>query len=306
MIDKAKDSGCDAVKFQTFKAKEHYSKYTPLHSKYDKNIHQLIQELEIDRSWHEKLKKYCDNIGIHFFSSPCDYDSIDEMVRLNTGVLKVASFDLTDVKLIEYMAKTNLPIIMSTGLATLSDIENAVNTCKKAGNESIALLQCTSLYPAPARLSNLKSMKALKYAFDCVIGYSDHTMGDHIPIAAVAMGANIIEKHYTLDRNMNGPDHSFAMEPDELKDMVSKIRDVESAIGDGLKNGPRQEEKENFNLRRSIMAKHSIKKGAIIKENDLIIKRPGYGISPNLYDIVVGREAKVDIHEDEWITWEKI
>ncbi len=306
MIDKAKEAGCDAVKFQTFKAKEHYSKYTPLHSKYDKNIHELIEELEIDRSWHTKLKKYCDEVAIDFFSSPCDYQSIDEMVSLKTGVLKVASFDLTDTKLIEYMAKTNLAVLMSTGLATLSDIENAVNTCRKVGNDNIALLQCTSLYPAPAHLSNLKSINTLKQAFNCVVGYSDHTMGDHIPIAAVAMGAKIIEKHYTLDRTMKGPDHPFAMEPNEFKDMVLKIRDVELALGDGIKNGPREEEKENFNLRRSLIARKDIPKGKIINSDDIIIKRPGYGILPQFYDIIIGREARENIKADEWITWEKV
>ncbi len=228
------------------------------------------------------------------------------MVNLKTGLLKVASFDLTDIKLIEYMAKTGSSLLMSTGLATLSDIENAVNACRKIGNENFALLQCTSLYPAPAHLSNLKSMATIKQAFNCVVGYSDHTMGDHIPLAAVAMGAKIIEKHYTLDRSMKGPDHSFAMQPDELKDMVLKIRDVEAAIGDGIKNGPREEERENFNLRRSLIAKKDIHKGHTITEEDIIIKRPGYGILPQFYDIVVGREAKDDIKADEWITWEKV
>lgn len=306
MIDKAKEAGCDAVKFQTFKAKEHYSKYTPVHSRYDKNIHELIKELEIDRGWHKRLKEYCDKIKIDFFTSPCDYSSIDEMVALGANLLKVASFDLTDIKLIEYMAKTNLPIILSTGLATLSDIENAVNSCRKAENENIALLQCTSLYPAPAHLSNLKAMNTLKHAFNCVVGYSDHTTGDHISVAAVAMGAKIIEKHYTLDRNMQGPDHPFAMEPKELKEMVLKIRETEASLGDGVKNGPREEEKENFNLRRSLIAKKDIKKGKKITDGDIVIKRPGYGILPQFYDIMIGREAKADIKADEWITWKKV
>jgi sialic acid synthase SpsE len=252
------------------------------------------------------LKEYCDKKEIDFLTSPCDYESIDEMVEIKSKLMKVASFDLTDIKLIEYMEKTKLPIVLSTGLATLSDIENAINIFRRNKNENVALLQCTSLYPAPAYLSNLKSMKMLKEAFGCVVGYSDHTMGDHIPIAAVAMGAKIIEKHYTLDRNMEGPDHSFAMEADELKDMVNKIRDVEASFGDGMKNGPREEESENFNLRRSIIAKTDIEKGSIIKGEDIIIKRPGYGILPQFYDIVVGREAKVDIKHDEWITWDKV
>lgn len=306
MIDKAKEAGCDAVKFQTFKADEHYSKFTPKHSQHEKDVHALIKDLEIDRTWHKKLKNYCDSIGIDFCTSPCDYSSIDEMTELESALLKLASFDLTDTKLIEYMGKTNLPVILSTGLAKLSDIESAVDTLRKLERENFALLQCTSLYPAPAYLSNLNSMKMMKNAFDCVVGYSDHTLGDHIPLAAVAMGASIIEKHYTLDRSMKGPDHNFAIQPLELKEMVSKIRDIESAFGNGLKNGARDEEKESFSLRRSIHARKDIKKGQKIKTDDIIIKRPGYGISPNLYDLVVGRVAQENIVKDKWITWNEI
>jgi len=306
MIDRAKEAGCDAVKFQTFRAKDHYSVYTPLHSKYDKNIHELIEELEIDRSWHAKLKKYCDGKGIDFFTSPCDRESVDEMKALGCGVLKVASFDMTDVTLVEYMAKTGLGVILSTGLAAMGDIENAVNACRRAGNGNFALLQCTSLYPAPAHLSNLRAMDTMARAFGCVTGYSDHTMGDHIPVAAVAMGAKIIEKHFTLSRVMSGPDHPFAIEPDELKAMVEKIRDVEQAFGDGMKNGARDEEKENFGLRRSIIAARDIAVGSVITADDIVIKRPGYGILPQFRDIVTGRTAKRDIKADEWITWEMV
>jgi len=306
MIDKAKNSGVDAVKFQSFKADKHYSKFTPSHSSYKKNIYNLIKELEINKSWMHKLKKYCNEIEIDMFSSPCDYESIDEMVKLNTGILKVASFDLTDIKLIEYMAKnSNNAILLSTGMATLGDIENAVNICRKNSN-NFALLQCTSLYPAPCNLSNLNAINTMGLSFNCLTGYSDHTIGDHIAIAAVSMGAKIIEKHYTLDRTMKGPDHSFAIEPNELKLMVERIRDVEDAFGDGLKNGARYEEEENYKLRRSLIAKIDIKKGEVIGEKHIIIKRPGYGIKPKNYNLVIGRVATADIEKDEWITWEKI
>ena len=306
MIDKAKIAGCDAVKFQTFKADLHYSKYTPQHSKHEENIFDLIGRLEINREWHQKLKKYCDSLEIDFFTSPCDQDAINEMSILKVGLLKLASFDLTDIKLIESMAKTQIPIIMSTGLAKLSDIETAVNVCLNNNNSRIALLQCTTMYPAPVRLSNLNSMSLLKSAFNCVVGYSDHTIGDHVVLGAVAMGAKIIEKHYTLNREMSGPDHNFAIEPEELKDMVSKIRDIEQAFGDGLKNGAREEEKENLLLRRSLMANVDIKQGEVINSDNIIIKRPGYGIMPKFFNIVAGRIAKVDIKKDEWITWDKI
>jgi sialic acid synthase SpsE len=305
MIDKAKEAGVDAVKFQSFRAKTHYSKFTPKHSSHKKSVYNLIKDLEINKDWMRKIKRYCDKIGIDVFSSPCDYKSIDEMIELKTGALKVASFDLTDIKLIEYMAKSDLAILLSTGMATMSNIESAVITCKKH-TDNFALLQCTSLYPAPSNLSNLNTIKTMQLAFDCLVGYSDHTMGDHIAIAAVVMGAKIIEKHYTLDRGMKGPDHSFAIEPNELKSMVDKIRDVESSLGDGLKSGARDEEKENYSLRRSLIASNDIKKGEILSENNIIIKRPGYGIEPKNYDVVIGRVATVDIEEDEWITWDKV
>jgi len=305
MIDRAKDSGVDAVKFQSFKADKHYSKYTPRHSNYDKDIYQLIKELEINKNWMREIKKYCDTIDLDVFSSPCDYETIDEMIELETGALKVASFDLTDIELIRYMAKSDLSVLLSTGMATMSDIENAVNTCREYTN-NFALLQCTSLYPAPPNLSNLSAIKTMQLAFGCLVGYSDHTLGDHVAIAAVAMGAKIIEKHYTLDRHMHGPDHAFATEPDELKSMVVRIREVENSIGDGIKNGPRDKEAENYSLRRSLIANKDINKGEILSEKNITIKRPGYGIEPKNYNIVKGRTAKVNIKEDEWITWDKI
>jgi sialic acid synthase SpsE len=305
MIDKAKSAGVDAIKFQSFKAETHYSRYTPGHSNYKKKLYDLIKDLEMNHNWMRKIKNYCDELDIDVFSSPCDYKSVDEMIELRTGALKVASFDLTDVKLIEYMAKSDLAILLSTGMATMGDIENAVNACKKSTN-NFALLQCTSLYPAPPRLSNLNAIKTMQLAFDCLVGYSDHTLGDHIAISAVSMGAKIIEKHYTLDREMGGPDHSFAIEPSELKIMVQRIRDVEDSFGDGLKNGARVEETENHSLRRSLIASSDIKKGETLTENNVTIKRPGYGISPIDYDIVIGRVATTNIKEDEWITWNMI
>ena len=305
LIDKAKEAGADAVKFQSFKVKNHYSKFTPNHSNYKKSVYNLIKDLEINKNWMGEIKKYCDKIKIDVFTSPCDYKSVDEMVRLKTGALKVASFDLTDIKLIEYMSKSDLAIILSTGMATMSDIENAVIACKKNTN-NFALLQCTSIYPAPSSLSNLKTMKTMQSAFGCLVGYSDHTLGDHVAVAAVAVGAKIIEKHYTLDRSMEGPDHAFAIEPEELRFMVEKIREVENSLGDGIKDGARYEETENHSFRRSLIAGRDIKKGDILSEEDIIIKRPGYGIMPINYDIVIGRTALVDIKEDEWITWDKV
>lgn len=307
MIERAAEAGVDAVKFQTFKAKNHYSKKTPQISLYDKGIYELIEELEIDRSWHTKLAKVSRDVGVDFLDSPCDFDAIDLACEVDMPLLKVASFDMVDIRLIDKVSSTGRGVIFSTGMANLSEIETAVNICRNNNNEKIIVLQCTSIYPAPIELSNLKAMDTIKRAFNVIVGYSDHTLGDHIPCAAVAMGAKVIEKHYTLDRNMKGPDHAFAIEPQELDLMVKKIRDIESAIGNGIKNGPRPEEMEHYQkARRSIIAKRNIAAGEIIKDEDLIIKRPGNGVHPSQLPIVVGRKALRDIETDDPITWDSI
>jgi len=197
--------------------------------------------------------------------------------------------------------------MFTTGMCKLSEIETAVNICRENGNNNIIVLQCTSIYPAPAYLSNLRAMHTIRNCFDVIVGYSDHTLGDHLACASVALGAKVIEKHYTLSRTFEGPDHSFAIEPNELRSMVNKIKDVEAGMGNGLKNGPAPEEMEFFqNARRSLQAAREIHKGKVIAEEDIIIKRPGYGIHPSLINLVIGRQAKQDIQSDEPITWEML
>lgn len=308
LIDAAADAGVDAVKFQTFRAKSHYSKFTPGFSYLnDVNTFNLIQSIEIDRNWHAPLKEYAESRNVIFLSSPCDFDAVDELNQLEVPIFKIASFDLSDLQLIRYIAKTGRPLILSTGLADWMDIQRAIDVCKAEGNEKIILLQCTSLYPAPVKLSNLKAIRTMRDSFGVLTGYSDHTEGEHICLGAVTLGACVIEKHFTLDRNLRGPDHSFAMEPKELKAMMIHLREIETAIGDGVKNGPRLEEKEMFEKgRRSIHASSRILKGEMITIEKLTIKRPGLGISPHLIDIIVGRTAKYDIEEDQWINWEMI
>lgn len=307
MIERAAESGVDAVKFQTFKAKNHYSQKTPGISLYKKGIYELIEELEIDRSWHTKLAAVSKNAGVDFLDSPCDFEAIELACQVNMPLLKVASFDMVDIKLIDKISNTGRGVIFSTGMANMSEIETAVNICRNNNNEKIIVLQCTSIYPAPIELSNLNAMEVIQKAFKVIVGYSDHTLGDHIPCAAVALGAKVIEKHYTLNRNMKGPDHAFAIEPLELDLMVQKIRDIESAMGNGIKNGPRPEEMEFYEkARRSIIAKVDINKGEKIREEDVIIKRPGSGIHPSQLQLVIGRTARKKIERDDPITWDSI
>ena len=308
MIDAAADAGVDAVKFQTFRAQSHYSRRAPGFSYLnDCNIFDLIESLELDRSWHAPLKEHAERLNLVFLSSPCDIEAIDELDRLGTAAFKVASFDLTDVGLIRHMASTGRAVMLSTGLADWMDIQRAVDAIRETGNEKIVLLQCTSLYPAPARLSNVRAIPVMREAFGVLTGYSDHTEGDHVCLAAVAVGACVIEKHFTLDRSLPGPDHSFAIEPAPLKQMMQRLRDVEAAMGDGAKTGPRPEEREMFDKgRRSLHAACRIAKGDVITPNMITAKRPGLGIQPYLLDVVVGRVARADIEEDQWVTWDMI
>jgi len=296
LIDAAADAGVDAVKFQTFRASQHYSRRTPGFSYLgDQDTFALIESLELDRSWQGRLLEHANERGVEFFSSPCDVEALAELDALGVPAHKLASFDLPDVGLVAAMARTGKPIVLSTGMATWMDIQLALDAMAAEGNDQAILLQCTSLYPA------------MRAAFGTLVGYSDHTMGDHVALASVALGACFIEKHFTLDRSLPGPDHPFAMEPTELAAMVQRIREVESSLGDGRKAGPRPEEMEMAAKgRRSLHARDDIPAGTVIADDMLVVKRPGLGISPSLRSQVVGRKAARVIEHDEWITWDSL
>lgn len=304
LIDVAAEAKADAVKFQIFKAESLYSKYTPEFSYLKgQNTYELIKSIETPREWIKELAEYCKSKNIIFFASPFDFEAIDILDKY-VPAFKIASFEITDLELLKYAAEKGKPMIISTGMANLGEIEDAISAIRSVGNEDIILLHCNSLYPTPVEVVNLKAIETMRTAFKVPVGFSDHTLGIHIPIAAVAMGACMIEKHFTLDRTLPGPDHSFAIEPDELKEMVRCIREVEKAKGSGIKEKSDLESEEMYvKARRSIHAKVDIPKGTRITRDMLIIKRPGYGIKPKFIDMVVGREAKKDIKEDEWITW---
>lgn len=308
MIDAAIDAGADAVKFQTFDAKTHVSSKAESPSYLEeRDIQKLLKSLELNREWHAGLQAHTIKAGGVFFSSPCDREAVDGLEAIGCPAYKLASFDLPDLEFVSYLAKTGKPLILSTGLADWMDIQRAVDAAHATGNNQLALLQCTSLYPAPAYLSNLRAMPAMRQTFDVLTGYSDHTMGDNVTCASVAMGACIVEKHFTLDRSLPGPDHNFAMEPKEFQEMTVRIREIESAMGDGIKNGPRNEESEMALMaRRSLHAARSIDAGMPISSEDLCVKRPGLGIAPHFQEHIIGRTAQRNIDADEWITWEMI
>lgn len=306
MINKAAEAGVDAVKFQTFKAEYLYSKKTPKFSKDNIKPFDLIKAIELPREWHKELYKYSVERDLHFLSSPFDFEAVDELDKIGVLAFKVASFEITDLELLKYIAKKKKPIILSTGMATLGEIEEALEVIRSQGNDDVILLHCNSLYPSPVEIVNLNVINMLSRAFQIPIGFSDHTIGIHISIAAVAKGSKVVEKHFTLDRKMKGPDHSFAIEPNELKQMVQNIRDVEKAMGTGVKERTKDEQEMYEKGRRSIIAAKDISKGTKITRDMLIIKRPGFGIKPKFLDMVVGKTTKRDIKAEQWLVWEDI
>ena len=310
LIDVAKDAGADAVKFQTFKAENVVSKladkaeYQKRATGSDKSQLEMIKKLELSFGDFVKLKKYCDKKGIMFLSTPFDHQSIDFLYDL-VDIYKIPSGEITNYPYLKHIAAKNKSIIMSTGMANLGEIEEAINTIREVNSKAkISLLHCTANYPTPYEEVNLKAMQTLAIAFKLPVGYSDHTLGIEVPVAAVAMGANIIEKHFTLDKNLPGPDHKASLEPDELKEMVNAIRNIEKALGDGIKK-PNISEIETMKVaRRSLIATRDIRAEEIIKESDITIKRPGTGIPPKFKDIVIGMKLINDIRQDEPFRWE--
>jgi N,N'-diacetyllegionaminate synthase len=312
LTDVAKDAGADAVKFQTFKAenvviknaeKAEYQKET---AGIEESQYDMIKKLELTEEDFGELADYAKEKKILFLSSPFDKESVDLLDGLDVPVFKVGSGEITSFPLLRYIARKRKPIILSTGMSTLGEVEEALNVIRSEGVKDIILLHCVSNYPAKIEDVNLKAMETLKQAFKIPVGFSDHTLGITVPIAAVALGACIIEKHFTLDRDLPGPDHKASLEPNELKEMVQAIRDVEKALGDGVKRPTKDEEEIKRAARRSIVAKVDIPKGTIIAEDMLDVKRPGTGIEPKYIDMIVGKKAKENIRKDELVTREMI
>ena len=311
LIDVAAEAGADAVKFQTYSAETLYSKKTPrfsyLEGVSDRDTWDLIKAIELPREWQGELAGHAARRGIRFLSTPFDHRAVDELSALDVPAYKIASFEIVDLALVGYAASKGRPMILSTGLASYEDIADALGACAAAGNGDVILLQCASLYPAPPGRMNLRAMATMRQAFAVPVGLSDHSLGIHVASAAVALGACVVEKHFTLDRRLPGPDHPFAVEPGGLRELVRQIREVEAALGDGLKLGPAPEEEEmHRKARRSLVAARAIPSGTRIERSMIAIKRPGSGIRPKFVELVVGRVARVDIEEDAVLTWEML
>ena len=311
LVEKAKEAGVDYIKFQTFKASKLVTKAAKQAEYQQKNIgiegdsqYQMLKKLELSPEEHEILIDYCHQLGIKFFSTAFDFDSIDYLHSLNLGLWKIPSGEVTNYPFLKRIAAYNEPTILSTGMCDMEDVRAAVDALYKNGHskENLILLHCNTEYPTPFEDVNLKAMDALRKEFGVEVGYSDHTKGIEVPIAAVALGATVIEKHFTLDRNMEGPDHKASLEPDELKAMVSAIRNIEKAVGgDGTKHVSDSEKKNIAIARKSIVAACDIKAGEFFSEQNLTVKRPGNGISPMRWEEVVGTKATRDFSEDDLI-----
>jgi len=311
LVDKAYESGADAIKFQTFKAENLVTKNAPK-AEYQKsttgdgNQFEMLKKLELSKKDHIVLKKYCEEKGIIFISTPFDFESVDLLEKIDVPLYKVGSGDLTNLPLLKYIASKNKPIILSTGMANLGEVEEAINTIYETGNNKLILLHCTSNYPTAYEDVNLRAMLTMQEAFKLPVGYSDHTIGIEVPIAAVTLGAKVIEKHFTLDRKMEGPDHRASLEPNQLKLMVKSIRNIEKAMGDGIKRCSKSEENTKSVARKSIVAGRDINKGEVITIKDISFKRPEFGLKPKYINLIIDKKARRNIKENEFITFDDI
>ena len=300
-IEAMADAGADAVKFQTFTPDtitiDCDNEYFQIKqgTVWDGQVlYELYKDAYMPWDWQPKLKKIAEDLGLIVFSSPFDKTSVDFLEDIDVPAYKIASFEITDIPLIEYVASKGKPIIISTGIASLEDIDLAVKVCKDAGNNNISLLKCTSSYPAPLDEINLNTIPDIKNRFDVIVGLSDHTLGCEVSIAAVALGANIIEKHFILDRNMGGPDSEFSMEPHEFKRMVDSIRNIEKALGT-VSYKLSDKMKSNREFSRSLFVVKDMKKEDIISEDNVRSIRPGFGLHPKYLNQIVGKKVKRDL-----------
>ncbi len=307
LVDKAVWAGADCIKFQTFNSENLVSadaqkaEYQKKSTDSKESQLEMLKKLELSKEQFIKLKDYCQQKGILFLSTPFDFESVDFLASIGVKTWKIPSGEVTNYPLLRKIGQLKESVIMSTGMCTMDEVHSAVDVLNQFGTTDITLLHCTTEYPAPYDSVNLNAMMTLKKEFGFKVGYSDHTKGIEIPIAAVAMGASLIEKHFTLDCNMEGPDHKASLEPDEFKKMVIGIRNVEKAMGDGIKK-PSEAEKKNIAVaRKSIVAACYIKKGEAFTDINLTAKRPGCGISPMKWNSVLDNKAKRDFCEDEMI-----
>ncbi len=311
-IEAMKEAGADAVKFQTYTADTITIDSVNECFKIKQNtiwdgqiLHKLYEEASMPWEWQPRLKKIVEDLGMICFSSPFDKTAVDFLEGMAVPAYKIASFEITDIPLIKYVASKGKPIIISTGVAELSDIEEAIDACKKVGNNQIAILKCTSAYPAAYEEMNLKTMPDMIKKFGAIIGLSDHTLGIEMPVAAVSLGAKIIEKHFILDKSIGGPDASFSLVPEQFREMVRAIRNTEKALGK-VTYDLSEKSKKNREFSRSLFVVENIKKGEILTEKNIRSIRPGFGLAPKYYEEVLGKKAGKDIDRGTPLNWDML
>lgn len=314
MIDTAKTCGCDAVKFQSWTpdsliAKEEYDrnqKYNDSPKKHFGSLREMVEKYYLRPEQHYELKKHCDGADIEFCSSPFSKDEVDLLEDIGVSFFKIASMDVNNHELIKYIASKRKPVVLSTGMSTLAEIATAVKMIEDEGNRLIVLLHCVSIYPPSYEEIHLNNISMLRQTFGYPVGFSDHTIGTSIPLASVALGSCLIEKHFTLDKDLPGWDHEISADPNEMRTIVSESRNIAKALGSLQRTVSFAEEEKKLKFRRSIVANSDLKKGHILTYDDLVYKRPGTGIKPHEAQYVVGRSLKHDIDRDELIKWKDI
>lgn len=314
LVDAARSAGADAVKFQDFSAERLVARSAPKAAyqkaartnQPDEYQYAMLKELELEADEFAQLRDHCARVGIEFLASPFDEASAERLVALGMRTIKVASGELTNLPLLKRIGELGRPVILSTGMSWLGEVETAVRTLREAGAHEISLLHCVTEYPAPPEEINLLAMRTLEQAFGLPVGYSDHTPGTEIAVAAVALGATIIEKHLTLDTTLPGPDHSASLDPEEFGRMVRAIRNVELALGDGRKEPAPCEVPNMVVARRSLVSARALKAGQPLRREDVVIKRPGSGIAPADIELVVGRSLATDLEADHVLQWENL
>ena len=309
LCDAAKKTGADAVKFQTWKTDAIITKDVAQAEYQVKNTgrvmsqYEMLKSLELSYDDFRKIKAHCDSIGILFLSTADEQESLDFLVELGVPMLKIGSGEITNIPFLRYAGSKNIPVILSTGMSSLAEVDVAYRILQQAGTDDITLLHCTTSYPCPIDTVNLKAMQTLADAFHCPVGYSDHTIGDEVAVAAVALGASVIEKHFTLDVTMEGPDHAASTTPDDFAIMVQKIRNIEEALGNGIKLPSKKEIEISQVVLKRIVAVQNIAKGEIFTEKNVSVKRSDSGLSASLWDAVIGVKASKDFSIGEGITW---
>ena len=312
LVDLAVEAGADAIKFQTFKAEESTGAYAEKAQYQKENMPieesqlEMIRKLELPFNQFKEIQDYCKNKGIEFISTPDGTESLNFLVSINVPLIKIGSTEVSNIEFLKEIGNTGKEIILSTGMSTLGEVEKAINVIKSTGNNNVKIMHCTTDYPTALEDVNLRAMVSMREAFKIPVGLSDHTTGNESAIAAVALGAEFIEKHITLDKSMEGPDHKASMDLNDFKDYVKAIRNTEKLLGDGIKKPTAREIIIMKDVRRSIVAKYPLKAGTIIEKDMLTYKRPGSGISPELAEVIVGRTIKRNLNSDELIMWEDL